>query len=56
MKITVAGAAGGEVTGSAYLVQTRQASVIVDFSMFQGGRKSESLNRPRDPGRSLTPS
>lgn len=46
MKITIAGAAGGEVTGSAYLVQTRQASVLVDCGMFQGGRKSESLNRP----------
>jgi metallo-beta-lactamase family protein len=46
MKITVSGAAGGEVTGSAYLVQTRQASVLVDCGMFQGGRKSESLNRP----------
>ena len=46
MKITIAGAAGGEVTGSAYLVQTRQAGVLVDCGMFQGGRKSESLNRP----------
>lgn len=46
MKITVVGAAGGEVTGSAYIVQTKHARVIVDCGMFQGGRKSESLNRP----------
>lgn len=46
MKITVVGAAGGEVTGSAYYVQTRQASVLVDCGLFQGGRKSEALNRP----------
>jgi metallo-beta-lactamase family protein len=46
MKITVVGAAGGEVTGSAYYVQTNQASILVDCGMFQGGKKSEALNRP----------
>jgi metallo-beta-lactamase family protein len=46
MKITVVGAASGEVTGSAYYVQTQQAGVLVDCGMFQGGRKSEALNRP----------
>jgi metallo-beta-lactamase family protein len=46
MKITVIGAAGGEVTGSAYYVQTQQGSVLVDCGMFQGGRKAEALNRP----------
>ncbi len=46
MKITIVGAAGGEVTGSAYYVQTKQASVLVDCGMFQGGKKAESLNRP----------
>jgi metallo-beta-lactamase family protein len=46
MKITVVGAAGGEVTGSAYYVQTNQASILVDCGLFQGGKKSESLNRP----------
>jgi metallo-beta-lactamase family protein len=46
MKITVVGAAGGEVTGSAYYVQTKQASVLVDCGLFQGGRKAEALNRP----------
>jgi metallo-beta-lactamase family protein len=45
MKITVIGAAGGEVTGSAYLVQTKQARVLVDCGLFQGGRQAESKNR-----------
>jgi metallo-beta-lactamase family protein len=46
MKITIAGAAGGEVTGSAYYLQTGQGSVLVDCGMFQGGRRSEARNRP----------
>jgi metallo-beta-lactamase family protein len=46
MKITVVGAGGGEVTGSAYLVQTQKARVLVECGMYQGGRKSEALNRP----------
>jgi metallo-beta-lactamase family protein len=46
MKITMNGAAGGEVTGSAYYVQTDKARVLVDCGMFQGGRKSEARNRP----------
>jgi metallo-beta-lactamase family protein len=46
MKITIVGAAGGEVTGSAYYVQTRQGSVLVDCGLFQGGKKAEALNRP----------
>jgi metallo-beta-lactamase family protein len=46
VKITLIGAAGGEVTGSAYMVQAKNARVLVDCGMFQGGRKSESLNRP----------
>ena len=46
MKITTIGAAGGEVTGSAYMVQTGKARVLVDCGMFQGGKRSESLNRP----------
>ncbi len=45
MKIKVLGAAGGEVTGSAYFVQTERAKVLVDAGMFQGGRKSEAKNR-----------
>src|SRR5215469_10526271 len=46
MKITIVGAAGGEVTGSAYYVQTRGGSVLVDCGLFQGGKKAEALNRP----------
>lgn len=46
MKITIAGAAGGEVTGSAYYVKTKQSAVLVDCGLFQGGKKSEALNRP----------
>src|SRR6516225_4415185 len=45
MKVTVHGAGGGEVTGSAYLVQTRESNVLVDLGMFQGARKSENYNR-----------
>jgi metallo-beta-lactamase family protein len=54
MKITIIGAAGGEVTGSAYYVQTKQASVLVDCGMFQGGKKAEALNRlPARPNHQL---
>src|SRR5215831_7866280 len=45
MKVTVHGAGGGEVTGSAYLVQTRDANVLVDYGLFQGARKVENYNR-----------
>ena len=43
MKITLHGAAG-DVTGSAYLVETDQARVLVDFGLFQGGRNIEAKN------------
>ncbi len=46
MKITLLGAAGGEVTGSAYLVQTKAARVLVDCGLFQGGKRADTLNRP----------
>jgi metallo-beta-lactamase family protein len=46
MKITLIGAAGGEVTGSAYMVQTGRARVLVDCGLFQGGKESEAKNRP----------
>jgi len=49
MRIRVIGAAGGEVTGSAYLVQTKRANILVDCGKFQGGRAAEAKNRP--PGR-----
>src|SRR6266403_1349009 len=45
MRITVHGAGGGEVTGSAYRVQTRDANVLVDCGLFQGARKIENYNR-----------
>ena len=45
MKITLLGAAGGEVTGSAYLVQTADANVMVDCGLFQGAKKLENFNR-----------
>lgn len=45
MKITLHGAGGGEVTGSAYHVRTREANVLVDFGLFQGASKVENSNR-----------
>ena len=45
MKIKILGAAGGEVTGSAYLVQTDKATILVDAGMFQGGKASEAKNK-----------
>ena len=49
MKITVHGAGGGEVTGSAYRVETRDANVLVDCGLFQG-RREEAERRNRDLG------
>jgi metallo-beta-lactamase family protein len=43
MKITFLGAAG-EVTGSAYLLETDQANVLIDFGSFQGGNHREERN------------
>jgi metallo-beta-lactamase family protein len=43
MKITFHGAAG-DVTGSAYLVDTDRARVLVDFGLFQGGAQLEAKN------------
>ena len=45
MKITPIGAAGGEVTGSCYSVQTKNARILVDCGLFQGGKKSEALEK-----------
>src|SRR6478736_4553292 len=45
MKIKVFGAAGGEVTGSSYLIQTAKSNVMIDAGMFQGGRSSEVKNK-----------
>lgn len=46
MNIRIVGAAGGEVTGSAYIVQTKNARILIDCGLFQGSRQSEQLNRP----------
>lgn len=43
MHITPYGAAG-EVTGSAYLVTTEHAKVLVDFGMFQGDAEDDARN------------
>lgn len=45
MKVTFLGAAGGEVTGSGYLLETKSANVLVDCGFFQGSRKTENYNR-----------
>jgi metallo-beta-lactamase family protein len=45
MKIKLTGASGGEVTGSAYLIRTKRATIMVDAGMFQGGRESEAKNK-----------
>jgi len=45
MKIIPLGAAGGEVTGSAYLVETNSARILVDCGLFQGGHDAEGKNR-----------
>jgi metallo-beta-lactamase family protein len=50
MKITLVGAAGGEVTGSCYIVETKQARILIDCGQFQGSKKSEALNRPPTVG------
>jgi metallo-beta-lactamase family protein len=49
MKITTLGAAGGEVTGSCYLVQTKTARILVDCGLFQGGQRADALNRAELP-------
>jgi metallo-beta-lactamase family protein len=47
-KVTLLGAAGGEVTGSAYLLQTDRANVFIDCGLFQGARRIENSNRLPD--------
>ena len=44
MKIKLFGAAGGEVTGSCYLVKTDKSAILIDCGLFQGGRDSEAKN------------
>jgi metallo-beta-lactamase family protein len=45
MRISFHGGAGGEVTGSATLVETRSARVLIDFGLYQGDRRLERGNR-----------
>lgn len=45
MKVTLLGASGGEVTGSAYLLQTGRSNVMIDCGLFQGSKKLENSNR-----------
>jgi predicted metal-dependent RNase len=45
MKITVPGAGGGEVTGSACRVETGSANVLVDCGFLQGAKELETSNR-----------
>jgi len=52
MKITLVGAAGGEVTGSCYVVETQQGRILVDCGLFQGGKSyvcAEDLALARIP-------
>jgi metallo-beta-lactamase family protein len=44
MQVTLYGAAG-DVTGSAYHVQSGQGSVLVDFGLYQGGQMADARNR-----------
>ena len=48
MKITLYGAAG-DVTGSAYYVQTKQSGVLIDCGIFQGNKNAESRNSKPPP-------
>jgi len=41
--------AAGEVTGSCYLLETRQARVMIDFGLYQGGPTAEVRNRRLPP-------
>jgi metallo-beta-lactamase family protein len=46
MKIYFHGATG-DVTGSAYHVKTKRASVLVDCGLYQGGKEARAKNRQR---------
>src|SRR6476660_3691387 len=54
MKITLVGAPSSEENGSCYVIETKQTRILVDCGLFQGGKKSEALNRPpTTPNRKL---
>jgi metallo-beta-lactamase family protein len=46
MKIYFHGATG-DVTGSAYHVETKHGSMLVDCGLYQGGKESRAKNRQR---------
>jgi metallo-beta-lactamase family protein len=48
MKVTLFGAAG-DVTGSAYYLQSQNSSLLIDFGIFQGDKSLESLNHQLPP-------
>ncbi len=45
MRVTFLGASGGEVTGSAYVLETSASSIMIDCGLFQGQKKLENANR-----------
>ena len=45
MRITLFGAGGGEVTGSAYLVESGKSKVLIDCGLFQGVPNADRKNR-----------
>lgn len=53
MKLTFLGAAGGEVTGSHYLLETDNSKVVIDMGMFQGIGASEKNSAELDFNPSL---
>ena len=55
MKVTLLGASGGEVTGSAYMFQTEQSSVLVDAESFKAARGRELHGPFERKTRKLTP-
>ncbi|MEI7983209.1 MAG: MBL fold metallo-hydrolase [Bacteroidota bacterium] len=48
MKLTLFGAAG-DVTGTAYFIETKNAAILVDCGIFQGNRSAEMKNRKAPP-------
>jgi metallo-beta-lactamase family protein len=48
MKVTLYGAAGN-VTGSAYYLQSTNSNILIDFGIFQGDRSMEAFNHKLPP-------
>jgi len=45
MRVHVFGAGGGEVTGSAYVVESGKSKVLIDCGLFQGVPNADQMNR-----------